>query len=261
MPTEKKPTEKKLLQQTNCRVFMFCLLVLGACRLSVAEEPADDRPEKATGVRFDPIRRDIEGWTVHVDPALIEGEHARRGARALTMLANHLQRLVILLPDDRLDRMRRLPIWIEHHHPTLGSMQYHPDVGWLESHGHDPRLVKMVHIPRAAALLSRGQMVKHPAVILHELAHAYHDQVLGFDEPRLIAAFKEAEKAGTYEDVLLYTGQKVRHYALSNHKEYFAEGTEAYFYRNDFYPFVRAELKEHDPALHDLLEEIWGPLR
>ena len=40
--------------------------------------------------------------------------------------------------------------------------------------------------------------------------------------------------------------------------EYFAEGTEAYFDRNDFYPFVRAELKEHDPVLHDLLEEIWG---
>ena len=28
-------------------------------------------------------------------------------------------------------------------------------------------------------------MLKHPAVVLHELAHAYHDQVLGgFDEPR-----------------------------------------------------------------------------
>ena len=53
----------------------------------------------------------------------------------------------------------------------------------------------------------------------------------------------------------------MRHYALSNHKEYFAEGTEAYFYRNDFYPFVRAELKEHDPALHDLLKSIWdGPI-
>jgi len=43
--------------------------------------------------------------------------------------------------------------------------------------------------------------------------------------------------------------------------EYFAEGTEAYFYRNDFYPFCRAELKEHDPILHDLLVEIWGPLQ
>ena len=41
----------------------------------------------------------------------------------------------------------------------------------------------------------------------------------------------------------------------------FAEGTEAYFYHNDFYPFVRAELKQHDPTLHDALENIWGRLR
>ena len=55
-------------------------------------------------------------------------------------------------------------------------------------------------------------------------------------------------------------GKKVRAYAAENHMEYFAEGTETYFYRNDFYPFVRAELKSHDPVIHDLLVEIWGPL-
>jgi dipeptidyl-peptidase-4 len=94
---------------------------------------------------------------------------------------------------------------------------------------------------------------------LHELVHAYHDQILGgYDEPRIKAAYEKAMKAGIYDEVLLYTGKKVRHYAASNPMEYFAEGTEAYFYRNDFYPFVRAELKEHDPVLHDLLEEIWG---
>ena len=63
--------------------------------------------------------------------------------------------------------------------------------------------------------------------------------------------------AGIYRDVLLFTGDRVEHYGLNNHKEYFAEGTEAYFYRNDFFPFVRAELKEFDPTLHDLLEQVW----
>ena len=104
-------------------------------------------------------------------------------------------------------------------------------------------------------------MIKHPAVILHELAHSYHDQILGFDEPRIKAAYEKAMQAGLYDKVLLYTGQKVRAYAAADHKEYFAEGTEAYFYRNDFYPFVRAELKEHDPVLHALLEDIWGPMK
>jgi len=61
--------------------------------------------------------------------------------------------------------------------------------------------------------------------------------------------------------VILPNSSEGPHYAANNDKEYFAEGTEAYFYRNDFYPFVRAELKEHDPVLHDLLEEIWGPMK
>ena len=247
----------------NAEILLSCLLVLATGRLAVAGEKASnprDDVSTAEGVRFDPVVQDIEGWTVHVDPAMLEGEHQEEGARALTMLANHLQRIAILVPDGQLAKMRKLEIWIEHHHPTLGPMQYHPNLGWLRDHGHDPRLAKKVHIPRAAALLSRHQMIKHPAVILHELSHAYHDQYLGFDDPRIIKAYKKAMKDGTYEEVLLYNGHKVRHYAATDHKEYFAEGTESYFYRNDFYPFVRAELQEHDPTLHNLLEEIWGKL-
>ena len=225
-----------------------------------AGEPAKTA-ESANGDRFDPVVQQIEGWTVHVDPSLLEGEHSELGGRALKMLANHLQRIAVLVPEEQLTRMRKLEIWIERHHPTLGAMQYHPSLGWLTSHGHDPRLAKKVHIPRAESLLARHQMIKHPAVVLHELAHAYHDQCLGFDDARIVEAYEKAKAAGTYEKVLLYTGKRVRHYAMTDQKEYFAEGTEAYFYRNDFYPFVRAELKEHDPALHDLLCEIWGPLQ
>lgn len=222
--------------------------------LRAASEPQPE-PEPA---RFDPVVRDIEGWTVYIEPALLEGEHREEGARALTMLANHLQRIKILVPAGPLEKLQSIGIWIEHQHPTLGAMQYHPSRDWLVEHGHDPRLAQKVHITRARELFSRGQMLKHPAVILHELAHGYHDQVLGFDHPDILAAYRQAREAGRYEDVLLYTGRRVKHYGLTNHKEYFAEGTEAYFYRNDFYPFVRAELKEHDPGLHAVLEKIWG---
>jgi len=138
----------------------------------------------------------------------------------------------------------------------LGAMQYHPNLGWLKSHGHDPRLAKKVHIPRAKNLLSRHQMIKHPAVVLHELAHAYHDQYLGFDNPRVIEVYKKAKATGIYEKVLLYNGKKVRHYGLTDHKEYFAEGSEAYFYRNDFYPFVRAELRGHTGYITRI---AWSP--
>ena len=211
---------------------------------------------------FDPVVRKMEGWTVHIDPKLLMGEHAEDGARALKMLANHLQRIAIFVPQKSLEDLQRLEIWIEHDHPIdTEPGPYHPGVDWLVKRGYDPRLAKKVHVTRAGSLLERQHMLKHPAVILHELAHSYHDQVLGFDEPRIKAAYERAMKAGIYNEVLDHTGRKVRHYAATNHREYFAEGTEAYFYRNDFYPFVRAELKQHDPWLHDLLEEIWGPLK
>ena len=49
-----------------------------------------------------------------------------------------------------------------------------------------------------------------------------------------------------------------RAYAMTNPAEYFAEGTEAYFSRNDFYPFTKDELKKHDPGMYDLLGKLWG---
>ena len=231
------------------RLAFFVTATIALLNTAIAETPAG---------RFDPVLREIEGWQVHVEPALLDGQHAEQGTKALTMLANHLQRIKILIPAEPLAKLQQIEFWIEHSHPELKAMQYHPDRQWLVDHGHDPRLARKVHITQARELLSREQMLKHPAVILHELAHAFHDQVLDFDNPEVIAVFERAKAARIYEEVLLYTGKTVRHYGLSNHKEYFAEGTEAYFYRNDFYPFVRAELKQHDQPLHDLLQKVWG---
>ena len=209
---------------------------------------------------LEPVEKNIEGWTVHVDPDLLEGgKHAEEGEKALKMLANHLQRITILLPEEPLKKMKKMEIWLEHKHPELGGMQYHPGAKWLTDRGYDPRLSKKVHVTKAGALISREQLLKHPAVILHELAHAYHDQILSFDDKDVIAAYDNAMEKGILEKVQLYTGKDVRHYAATNHKEYFAEATEAYLYRNDFYPFVAAELRDHDPQGFKLMQKVWGP--
>lgn len=209
---------------------------------------------------IEPVQKNIEGWTVHVDPALLKGgKHEEEGKQALKMLANHLQRIAILLPEEPLKKMKTMEIWLERKHPELSAMQYHPGAKWLIDRGYDPRLNKKVHVTRAAALFSRDQLLKHPAVILHELAHAYHDQVLGFNDPDVLAAYNGAMEKGILEKVQLFTGSTVRHYAATNHKEYFAEATEAYLYRNDFYPFVAAELRDHDPRGFKLMQKVWGP--
>ena len=241
------------------RQFFSSLFIgIGLSLMVATRSSADEQTSGGVESRPPRVMRHIEGWTVHVDPKLVEGKHAAAGEDALEMLRSHLQRIRVLMPSETLRRLRTIEIWIDHQHPKLEGLQYHPSAAWLADNGHDAALAKKVHICRAAQLLEREELLKHPAAILHELAHGYHDQILGFEHPGVLDAFRQSQKDRRYEDVLLYTGARVRHYGLTNHKEYFAEGTEAFFYRNDFYPFVRAELKEHDPALHQLLHDVWG---
>jgi hypothetical protein len=210
---------------------------------------------------YQPIKKDVEGWTIAVDPQLLKAKNKAAADKAFTALANHLQRVKFILSEAKVKELQKLPIRLELNNSRLGNMQYHPGVTWLRANRHDPALVKHVHIPRAAALYAPHMWAKHPYVVMHELAHAYHDQVLSFNNKEIIAAYEAAKKSGIYEKVLLYTGRTVRHYGLNNHKEYFAEATEAYLGVNDFYPFVRAELKEHDPRMFKIMEKVWGSIK
>jgi len=230
-------------------------ILLSLCS-AMASSAAEPKP-----TFYQPIKKDVEGWSIAVDPELLHSKNKAVADKAFTGLANHLQRVKFILPEAKVKELQKLPIRLELNNPRLGNMQYHPSVSWLRANRHDPALVKHVHIPRAAALYAPHMWAKHPYVVMHELAHAYHDQVLSFGNKEIIAAYEAAKKAGIYEKVLLHTGRTVRHYGLNNHKEYFAEATEAYLGVNDFYPFVRAELEKHDPRMFKLMQKIWGPVK
>ena len=136
-----------------------------------------------------PVIKKIEGFEIAVDPALLTEEKKGFSERVFKALANHLQRVEFILPKERVEKLRLCKIWLELDNKKIRGMQYHPGRGWLLSKGLDPRLVKHVHIPQAKALLDRGQWAKHPYVILHELAHSFHDQVYGFDNKEIRAVF------------------------------------------------------------------------
>lgn len=203
----------------------------------------------------------IEGWNVHVDQRLLEGEgeEADIGRSALRLLERRLADIVALMAKDRLEKLREVPIWLDLTHGKLRPMQYHPSAGWLKGNGYSPEMAKCVHIPNARGFVSAHHQHRQPWSVLHELAHAYHDRVLGFDHAAIKAAWKQAVDSKRYDAVLLINGRKTRHYALTDQKEFFAEMTESYFGINDFYPFNRAELSQENPETYRLLVEIWGP--
>ena len=124
--------------------------------------------------------RDIEGWTVRVDDRLLKGEGAALGERALKLLTARLVAITIVLPEKALAKLRAITIELDLDYGDLRIAQYHPDAGWLKAHGYSEALAKCVHIPEAEQFLSPFENHRMPWVVLHELSHGYHDQVLGF---------------------------------------------------------------------------------
>jgi hypothetical protein len=202
----------------------------------------------------------LAGWTVRVDQRLFEPPHQALGQRALKLLEARLTDIASLVVPERRADLRAVPIVLDLTHGQLTSMQYHPSAEWLLGNGYARELEKCVHLPDAARFVAPRHQFIQPWCVLHELAHAYHDRVLGFDEVRIRAAWDRYAASGRGAAVLYTGGGRKRHYAMSNHKEFFAEMTEAYFGMNDFYPFTNPELRDAEPETSALLAEIWGPV-
>jgi len=196
----------------------------------------------------------VEGWTVHVNRILLRQE-AGLGAEALKLLGMMLYGITRAVPEQPLQELRKVPIWLGVDDGPNDRAQYHPSPDWLREHHFNPEKAKSVEIGNARCFLKTAR--DQPSMLLHEMAHAYHDRVLTFQHAGIREAYREAKKSGTYDSVLRINGIKERHYALTDPQEYFAEGTEAFLGTNDFYPFVRAELRAHDPKLFHLMEDIW----
>lgn len=230
-----------------------CIATVSVGLAVIASAAADDSRPKPTSH----VTRKIEGWSIQVDERLIDGTDAEIGKTALALIANRLADIKLAVAADKLERLQQVTIWLDRSHGDLKAAQYHPSAGWLKAHDFDERLAKCVHIPDAASFISRGHQRVQPWSVMHELAHAYHDQVLDFEDPKIMAVWEQVKQTGRFESVLHINGHKTRHYALTDQKEFFAEMSESYLGTNDFFPFNRAELKQSEPEVHALLARIW----
>lgn len=247
-----------------CLAVSIILLFSLSPAFGQAPKKNDAETKKSPTVPVEPRTyqdRMLEGWTIRVDERLLKEPHEALGKKTLRFLEAKLFDITVVVPKDKVEKLKAVTIVLDLDHGKLVPMQYHPSAGWLKSNGFSTDLARCVHIPRAANVATKRNISEQPWVILHELAHAYHDQVLGFDHPRIREAYENYKKSGRGDKTLLYNGSRVKHYALTTPQEFFAEMTEAYFGVNDFFPFTRGELKESEPEIYELLHEIWttGP--
>ncbi len=241
-----------------------------------AKAPTFEWPERLRAAR-DAIRREararsaaagtsgretsvVLGWTVHVSRELLAKESAAT-ALALKLLEAQLAEVSRVVPATAVAELKKVPLYFSPPYAGFrGTAEYHPDAGWLQEHGRDPAMARGVEFTDTRDF--EAETRRMPVFVLHELAHAYHDRVLGNDHPGIKAAYAKARASGRYDRVERQDseGRKRmdRAYALTNPQEYFAECSEAFFGRNDFFPYTSEELKAHDPEMFALLSTVWN---
>jgi len=232
-------------------------LCLVACVLGSQALAGGPATQPITEDRFEV--RNIEGWTVYINRA-VRRQHPEQLARTLEHLRWELYQIKLAAPAPAVANMQENnAIWIEYREKV--GLSYHPSRNWLTSRGY-----KVPRDPQSFMSLSvkthYGDSYRHPFVVFHEMAHGYDFHFIGkrrrYGNDECEANYKRMMKEGKYEKVKIWHGRIGSHYGRTNRMEYWAESTEAYFAVNDIYPFVRAELREHDPAMARFVERYWG---
>lgn len=108
-------------------------------------------------------------------------------------------------------------------------------------------------------LACEGDPYRTESILVHEFAHAIHEMALATLDPTFDRRLRQAF------DAALREGRWTGTYAASNPSEYWAEGSQSWFGANrqddalHNHADTPEELRAHDPALAELLTEVYGP--
>lgn len=202
----------------------------------------------------------IAGFDIYVEEETWDNDEALTN-NALDLLQDNLEAINNLgLRADILDSLQAVKIFVDWNTNVNGAAVYHPSPLWLEENGYIPEKARSVELGNVQNYYNWTNL-NQPWMVMHELAHAYHHRVLTFNHEPIQGAYDNGITWALYNTVSYHTGNGVYidrlAYARTNHIEYFAELTEAYLGLNDFYPFDRDDLAEHDTLGYRVVSEIW----
>ncbi|HEY3781314.1 MAG TPA: hypothetical protein VGL56_09550 [Fimbriimonadaceae bacterium] len=222
---------------------LACLFALAFIQQPFKQAPANQyKHQTVAGFSF-LISPDAESDPEELGPALAQTKIDLENVRKV-------------LPPKAFDKIKGTRIWVEKADPNTPLLVYHPNAEWLKEHGYNPEMAECVEIGNLKHVIEWHHI--QPMMFLHELSHAYNQQVLGWDYPPIKKTYDDAVASTKYESVPFVLGGLKRAYALTNEKEYFAELSEAYFGKNDFYPFVREDLKKFDREGYEVVRTAWN---
>ncbi|MBC8216859.1 MAG: hypothetical protein H8E73_00185, partial [Planctomycetes bacterium] len=198
--------------------------------------------------------RQIEGWTVYIGPPLVQQK--AYGDEICKLLRYKLHLVKRYMPEKSLERLKKVPIWLERDNRAVAYMTYHTCAEQLKAANQNPDKLRSIEIGNTERF--RQWQGLQQFAVLNQLARAYYDQALSKKTKKIKEAWQKALDGGKHDSVLRFDGKHVRHPALTSPVEFFAETTEAYYGVNDHYPFLQFETRQYDPNTCLLLEELWG---
>ncbi len=199
------------------------------------------------------VRR-IQGFEVRIEPEVLE--HADQATEAIREITKQIKAMCRDLPDDKVELLRKVTIWLDYDTNKTGVAVFHPNRQWLVDNGRNPDKAGCVEISCVRNFI-RASRRTQPCVVMHEMAHAFHHHYLSFSNAEIRDVFRQTKLSKLYDNIEYVHRDGRPAYALTNHKEYFAETTEAYFGRNDFYPYNRRDLLQHDRVSFALMQRMW----
>lgn len=165
------------------------------------------------------------------------------------------------LPSAVLDSLQSMTIFIDWSSSFGGTARFHASRNWLVNNGYILDKLYSIEVSNVGNFLHHTEL-NMPNLLLHEIAHLYHLTTLTTNYEPIYQAYLHARENNLYSSVSYHVGngnyvEGVFSPAVSDQLNYFAELTEAYFGLNEYYPFNREQLKEHDPQGFAVLEAVW----
>ncbi len=127
------------------KAVLICVLFVVACAASGRYTPTSDY-----------TAQEIEGWKVLVNNEL-SSDHSELAKDVLKLLRHQLYQITRVVPDEALEELRDVPIWVEYNAPRHPCMCYHPSKEWLKNNDFYPfvRSELQQHDPNMYQLLKK----------------------------------------------------------------------------------------------------------
>jgi hypothetical protein len=202
----------------------------------------------------------LEGWDVFYSKSLMVSDGP--GLEDMReQLIKDLVYIKTMMPKSILKSLKTIEIYLNLFDPEeryFGGV-YHYSREVLIQRGLDPHKFEGIEIYNFKNFLKWKK--SQPGIILHEFGHAYIHQFLTAHEvEQLESIYNSAMESGIYNDVPYFNGTETfntKSYSTKGFYEYFCESIEAYFWRNDYYPFTKSDLYKFDPKIYDLIKEVF----